>query len=139
MLFNVIISDENKPRTLNIKLHCVLFVPYINAILQHPKIERFPPDNGPNQVYLLQDNVRQGKTGAVCVEAGLLFPLLLLMESLKLNLTGASPFIRRSSAHEDRESSADDLLTRPLVTLSAPLVIRGDGTALTSSHTWAFS
>lgn len=81
---------------------------------------------------LLQDNVRYRKTGAECVEAGsnLLFPPFLLMESLNLNLTGASPFIRRFSAHEDRESSAEDLLTRTLVTLSAPVVIRGDGTGL---------
>lgn len=60
--------------------------------------------------------------------AGLLFPLLLLMESLNLNLTGASPFIQRFSAHEDRESSVEDLLTCTLLTLYAPVVIRGDGT-----------
>lgn len=59
--------------------------------------------------------------------SGLSFPLLLLMESLKLNLTGASP-PSSFSAHEDREPSVEDLLTRTLLTLYAPVVIRGEGT-----------
>lgn len=104
--------------------------------IYNPKIYRFTPDNGPNQMKLLQEN---RKTGAVCVEADLLFPLLLVMESLNFNLTGASPFIRRFSAHEDRESSAEDLLTRTLVTLSLQWSLEGTGRALTSSHTWGFS